>query len=109
MFSRTRTEEYTNGYSAQIKRLEQALRGADAVNLGTGRGTSVLEIVHAYEEVNHVKIPVRIAPRRPGDNATVFADASRARDVLSWQAQYDIRDMVRDSWNFAKTTLQSEQ
>ncbi len=86
----------------------KTLRGADAVNLGTGRGTSVLEIVHAYEEVNHVKIPVRIAPRRPGDNATVFADASRARDVLSWQAQYDIRDMVRDSWNFAKTTLQSE-
>ncbi len=87
----------------------QTATGAQAFNLGTGNGTSVLEIVHAYEEENGVKIPVNIAPRRPGDNATTFADATRANEILGWHAQYDIRDMVRDSWNFAKITLANEE
>ena len=90
-------------------RYAETRRGADAINLGTRRGTSVLEIVHAYERVNKVKIPYKIAPRRSGDNATVYADPSYAARVLGWTARYGIDDMVRDSWNFACKTLAHEK
>ena len=90
-------------------RYAETRRGADAINLGTGRGTSVLEIVQAYERVNKVKIPYKIAPRRSGDNATVYADPTYAARVLGWTARYGIDDMVRDSWNFACKTLAHEK
>lgn len=71
-------------------------------NLGTGQGTSVLQLVQAFEEVNNIKIPYEIVDRRPGDLATVFADVGRAEQELSWKARRSVRDMVRDSWRFEK-------
>jgi UDP-glucose 4-epimerase len=70
------------------------------VNLGTGRGHSVLELVHAFEQASGRKVPHVFAPRRPGDVASVYADVSRARDVLGWQATRDIRAMCEDSWRW---------
>ena len=75
--------------------------GAIAVNLGTGHGTSVLEIVHAFEKASGRKVAYRIAPRRPGDIASCYADTSRAAELFNWHAQRDIDDMCRDSWHFA--------
>ena len=75
-------------------------KGAEAINLGTGRGTSVLEIVHAFERASGREIPYRVTPRRPGDIATCYADTSKAAKLLGWKAKYDIDDMCRDSWNF---------
>ena len=72
----------------------------DIYNLGTGRGVSVLELVKSFEEANGISIPYEIKERRPGDIATCYADASKAKEELGWTAKYDIVDMCRDSWNW---------
>lgn len=71
-------------------------------NLGTGRGYSVLEMLKTFESVNGVKVPCRIMPRRDGDVASCWADASRARVELGWKAEKDLRTMLLDSWNWQK-------
>ena len=76
--------------------------GAEAVNLGTGKGTSVLEIVEAFKKASGRDVPYRIAGRRAGDIATCYADTSKALELFGWKAERDIDDMCRDSWNFAK-------
>lgn len=74
--------------------------GLLVVNLGTGQGYSVLEMVHAFEEVVGKPIPYRIGPRRPGDIAECYADPSKAEKLLGWHAQYDLHDMCEDSWRW---------
>lgn len=76
--------------------------GCDAVNLGTGHGVSVLDLVHAFEEATGVHIPYEIAPRRAGDPATVYADCSKAKRVLGWEAELDTRRMCEDTWRWQK-------
>ena len=87
-----------------IKAVEKVLGGSgvDAYNLGTGIGYSVLDMVHAFETANNVKVNYKIAPRRPGDIAVCFADPKKAKELLGWQAQFGIEDMCRDSWNYIK-------
>ena len=87
-----------------VKALEYAEKhtGIEIFNLGTGRGTSVLEIVNAFERVNGVKIPYEFAPRRAGDIASFYADPSKAERVLGWHAEKTIDDMCRDSWRWQK-------
>lgn len=70
------------------------------VNLGTGTGYSVLEIVNAFERASNAKIPYVIAPRRPGDAAEVYADTKKASDVLHWTAKRDLDAMCHDTWNW---------
>jgi len=77
-----------------------AHKGAVAVNLGTGVGYSVLDVVRTFEKVNGVPIPLVMAPRRPGDIPTSYADATRARELLSWRAELTLEDMCRDSWRW---------
>ena len=72
--------------------------GYEAINLGAGHGYSVLELVKAFEDVNQVKIPYVIKPRRDGDLAAYWADATKAETLLGWQTQLTLNDMVRDSW-----------
>ena len=79
--------------------------GLHICNLGTGRGYSVLELVHAFERVNGVKVRYEIKPRRAGDIATCYADPTRAKEELGWVATKGIDDMCRDTWNFAKTRM----
>ncbi len=74
--------------------------GVEIVNLGTGTGYSVLDIVKAFEKVNNVKIPYVIKPRRPGDIAECFANAEKAERVLGWKAEKNLEDMCYDSWNW---------
>lgn len=76
--------------------------GAEAVNLGTGHGTSVLEIVSAFEKASGRSVPYRISDRRPGDIASCYASTEKAAEVLHWTAKRNIDDMCRDGWNFAK-------
>lgn len=74
--------------------------GTEIVNLGTGTGYSVLDIVKAFERVNGVKINYRIADRRSGDIDSMYSDPSKAKAVLGWSAEYGIDEMCRDSWNW---------
>ncbi len=87
-----------------VKALEYALEhtGTEVFNLGTGHGVSVLELVHAFEKASGVKIPYRIAPRRAGDLASVYADCSKAERVLGWKATRTVEDMCADSWRWQK-------
>ncbi len=71
-------------------------------NLGTGHGTSVLELIHAYEKANKIKIPYKIGPRRSGDIATSFADVTKARNELGFNPQYSIKDACRHAYLFEK-------
>lgn len=85
-----------------IKALDRLLKvkGCEVYNLGTGKGYSVLDVVKAFEKASRIKINYRIAPRRAGDVACCYADATKAKEVLGWQAQYDIDDMCADSWRW---------
>ena len=76
--------------------------GVDAVNLGTGRGCSVLEVVAAYERACGRPIPYVVDPRRPGDIGEYYADPSKAKAVFGWEAKRSLDDMCRDSWNFTQ-------
>lgn len=71
-------------------------------NLGTGQGYSVLDIVKTFERVNGVSVPYRIMPRRDGDVAACWADASRAEAELGWKAEKDLAAMMADSWNWQR-------
>ena len=75
-------------------------KGAEAVNLGSGKGHSVLEVVNTFAKVNDVPVPYEIKPRRPGDLPTSFADASKAKELLGWEAQLTLEDMCRDMWKW---------
>ncbi len=85
-----------------VKALEYDHKGVEVINLGTGRGTSVLEIIHAFEKVNNIKVPYEITNRRPGDIATSYACAKKAKELLNFEANLTIEDMVRDAWHFEK-------
>ena len=74
--------------------------GVEAINLGTGNGTSVLQILHAFEKACGHSINYKIAPRRAGDIASCYADASKAKEMLGWEATRTIEDMCRTGWNF---------
>lgn len=71
-----------------------------AINIGTGAGVSVLELISTFENVNNIKIPYQIKDRRSGDVAECYADASFAKDSIDWQAVKTIEDMCRDSYNW---------
>jgi UDP-glucose 4-epimerase len=70
------------------------------INLGTGQGYSVLDIVKAFSNASGKKIPYVIAPRRAGDIAACYANPSFAQKVLKWRASKTLEDMCRDTWNF---------
>ncbi len=74
--------------------------GVEIYNLGTGRGYSVLEMIHAFAEASGRTIPYEIVARRPGDVAALYADPRRAEAELGWRAEHDLRAMCRDTWNW---------
>lgn len=75
-------------------------KGVLTVNLGTGKGSSVLDIVKAFEKASGVRIEYKITGRRPGDIATCYASTAKAKELLGWEATRTLDDMCRDSWNF---------
>ncbi len=76
--------------------------GVDIINLGTGKGSSVLEVVSAFQRQSGIELPYEITARRPGDIAECYADAEKARIVLGWTAEKTLDDMCRDAWNWQK-------
>ncbi|MBR0374235.1 MAG: UDP-glucose 4-epimerase GalE [Mogibacterium sp.] len=80
-------------------------KGFEAINLGTGVGYSVLDIVKTFERVNGVRVPYVIAARRPGDLASVYSDPSKAKALLGWETEKSLEDMCRDAWNYQKNRL----
>ena len=91
--------DLATGHLAALRWM-QGKQGCEVFNLGTGKGTSVLEIIHAFSEACGKELPYKIEPRRPGDVATNYADCSKAYKEMGWKAQYDIKDMCRDGWKW---------
>lgn len=85
-----------------VKAIENLDQGIYIYNLGTGSGTSVLELVNAFKDANRIEIPYEIVERRSGDIATSYANAYKARKELNWIAKKDIKDMCIDAWRFEK-------
>ncbi|BAK80844.1 UDP-glucose 4-epimerase GalE [Candidatus Arthromitus sp. SFB-rat-Yit] len=77
-------------------------RGNIGINLGTGKGTSVLELVKCFEKVSGKKINFKICPRRDGDIGEFYADTNKAKEILGWESKFDIEDMCLDSWNYIR-------
>ena len=89
------------GHLCALRKLAEK-PGLVIYNLGTGKGTSVLELVHAFETVNGIKIPYMFCPRRPGDVDENYADASKALREMNFKTSLTIEDACRDSWNWQK-------
>jgi UDP-glucose 4-epimerase len=95
--------DLAEGHVAALAALEGRSPGTVlTVNLGTGRGYSVLELVETFERVNGVKVPRRVVARRPGDIAVCYADASLAKKVLGWEAKRGLEEMCRDAWRWQR-------
>jgi len=91
--------DLANGHVAALDYLHRK-QELLTVNLGTGRGASVLELIHAFEAVNNCKVPYRVTARRPGDIARCWADTGLANRLLEWQATRTLSDMCRDAWRW---------
>ena len=91
--------DLAKGHVAAVKYVVENT-GCEVFNLGTGTGYSVLDMVKAFEQANGVAIPYQIAPRRPGDLATCYADPAKSQAVLGWKAEKTLVDMCRDSWRW---------
>jgi UDP-glucose 4-epimerase len=92
--------DLAQGHAAALRYCEQAGQDLLTVNLGTGKGYSVLDMVRAFEQASHKAIAYEIAPRRPGDIAACWADTSLAERKLGWKAGKDIKDMCEDAWRW---------
>lgn len=91
--------DLAKGHVAALNWME-GKQGCEIFNLGTGKGSSVLEVIHAFEKSCGHKIPYEIKPRRAGDIAENYANADKAREMLGWIARYDLQKMCDDSWNW---------
>ena len=91
--------DLAKGHLKALENLENE-SGAEAYNLGTGRGSSVLDVIKTFEQVTGKKVPYELTDRRPGDAAICYADASKAKKRLGWETEKDLEDMCRDAWNW---------
>ena len=92
--------DLAKGHIAALNYLEKTDRKYDVFNLGTGKGTTVLQLVSAFEEASGRKVPYRIVGPRAGDVPLSFAAVEKAKNILGWTAEYDYKDCARDSWNW---------
>ncbi|AMB92638.1 UDP-glucose 4-epimerase GalE [Aerococcus christensenii] len=95
--------DLAKGHVAAIRYAEEH-EGLETINLGTGQGYSVLDLVQTFEKVNHLSLPYVIDPRRPGDVASCYADPSYAKELLGWQTEKTLDDMCRDSWHWQESS-----
>lgn len=93
--------DLAKGHLAAVDYLQKnPVESFAAINLGTGKGYSVLDLIHAFEKCSSKNIPYQIVDRRPGDIAACYADPQKAKDLLGWEAEYGIEKMCEDSWRW---------
>lgn len=92
--------DLADGHIMALERINN-FDGFNAINLGTGNGFSVLELVKTFQKINNVKIPYKIVERRDGDLPIIYCDPTKAKKLLNWETKLTIEDMCLDSWNFA--------
>lgn len=97
--------DLAKGHIKALEKLNKEKNGVYVYNLGSGIGHSVLEMVKTFEKVNNVKVPYKIAPRRAGDLAEIYADPTKAEKELNWKTEKTLEDMCKDSWNYIKNNI----
>lgn len=93
--------DLATGHLAAVKYVLEHT-GVEAVNLGTGKGSSVMEVLHSFEKACGKDLPYKVLPRRAGDIATCYADTKKAKELFGWEAKYTLDEMTADGWNFTK-------
>ncbi|MCD7772780.1 MAG: UDP-glucose 4-epimerase GalE [Ruminococcus sp.] len=93
--------DLATGHLAAVKYVLEH-KGVEAVNLGTGKGSSVMEVLHSFEKACGRELPYKIMPRRAGDIATCYADTTKAFELFGWKVKYTLDEMTADGWNFTK-------
>lgn len=99
-------QDLADAHAAAVNYLMNAGQGFEEINIGTGTGYSVAQIVETFETVNEVSIPRRLSSRRQGDVEICFADVTKARDILKWEAGRSLEDMCKSAWDFYLTTTE---
>jgi UDP-glucose 4-epimerase len=98
---------------AHIKAVEafgnNSIGSCEYINVGTGKGTSVLQMIQVFEEISGAKLPWEFAPRRPGDIIEIYANVDLAKSLLNWQAKFSYQDAIKDAWNWELSNKQKEQ
>ena len=92
--------DLAEAHVAAVNYLDTTKAPYTVLNIGSGVGTSVQELITTFEKVNGVKVPHKIGPRRPGDIVKMWADASKAKRILGWQTKRSVEDSMRDAWNW---------
>lgn len=95
--------DLAKGHVAAIKYVTEHQGTIEAINLGTGKGSSVLDVVTAFEKANNVHVPIEYKERRPGDVAYSYASVEKAKELLNWSATYSLEDMCKHAWNWEKS------
>jgi nucleoside-diphosphate-sugar epimerase len=95
--------DLARGHVAALEKLYTDEVGCEAVNLGTGNGVSVLQLVDGMARASGKTVPYTMAPRRPGDVASMYADATMAENLLKWKAKLGVDDMCEDTWRWQST------
>ena len=95
---------------AHVRAIEHMLnneqkKSYEYFNIGTGKGSSVLEVIQAFERINHTKVPYEVVDRRAGDIVKIYADTTRANNELNWKAQLNLDDMMKSAWKWQKTLI----
>ena len=98
--------DVAEGHEAALKFLTQAV-GWHAINLGTGKGYSVLEMVKTFEKASGREVPYKVVPRRAGDSAQCYANPQKATDLLGWTAKRSLKEMCESTWRFQLQALVS--
>lgn len=91
--------DLARGHNCALNKISE-LNGYNVFNLGTGKGTSVLELINKFKEVNNINLPYKIVDRRKGDLDICFCDPNNSNNILNWKTELNIEDMCKDSWNF---------
>src|SRR5690606_32203330 len=95
--------DLAKAHISALKRMEEADASAyDMINIGTGRGYSVLEVIHAFEHATGVKLNYQMGTRRPGDVEKIYGEVNKARQVLNWETELSIESMMSSAWAWEK-------
>lgn len=92
--------DLAEAHVAALNYLNKQHTGVETFNLGTGKGTSVLEMIHFFDEVSGMKLPYKIGARRPGDVPEIFANTDKAELNLGWKSKRSVREAIKDAWNY---------
>lgn len=94
--------DLADAHVQSIRYLESKSGTVETFNLGTGQGTTVLEMIQYFNEISGIDLPFQIGPRRSGDVSEIFSNTKKVERVLGWKAKFSVRDAIRDAWNYEK-------